>query len=658
MGAPTIAASGQASLTGQSTSVSFGNQNLASGTVVVVAVARSSAASISTTSVSDSAQTSFVKKTSIFAGASLGMDIYVGVLNKAVNTTYSVAAALSGSAILTIYAAILSPNASIDVIGTPNSGQSTSPNDQAIVNNAPDLSLFFVIADSGGGALSPGNNSTVFYSPNSAYLPGLFQSSLNGNTIETATLAIGVNWGAVACTFFTQSSGGGGGPPPPPPPPPSPPPPSSGTVIIPVPGLVNSGGGIGRVCVTRAIKNARFIASKNSLLTAAANSNPTSPFLGMSGSGFPGFNPSFIIPQTEPAAGYFSIIPQPILNQIEPVNGIGPGFFHTDANGNTVPDVQTGQNFGPLFSGQFIFVNIQFTSGGSTLAVPFTDLQTAMSYYQFALPIQSAYCQSYGPNTVTMNLTPLAFTVSLGTGNSFNDQSFSGVPNSGIQGWVDQIVTQFGLKAGNVCLVFLSPASVSNTDAPPNQVLGYHNISLGTGTAAPTPYVFVNVAGSPLAVLDTPLYYSLALSHETAETIVDPLANLSNPEVCDPCSGNCNVQWLNYFDINSNYLLSILQLGSSPTPPNAAFFTNAVVQPSSSTLCPPPANACAYSPNAPSGPLANFPATTNSVPGISVNDLTSLVGPVNLPAPLTTVQNFNKKLVATPLPGIQVIKMS
>src|SRR5262249_31782801 len=68
--------------------------------------------------------------------------------------------------------------------------------------------------------------------------------------------------------------------------------------------------------------------------------------------------------------------------------------------------------------------------------------------------------------------------------------------------------------------------------------------------------------------------YAHILSHEIAEMVVDPLANLQNPEVCDACAGNCNISLFSLFDQNCVFLGGTADTASSS---GFAFFINPVV---------------------------------------------------------------------------------
>ena len=69
-----------------------------------------------------------------------------------------------------------------------------------------------------------------------------------------------------------------------------------------------------------------------------------------------------------------------------------------------------------------------------------------------------------------------------------------------------------------------------------------------------TPYCYSLVFTENLTIADPGHFYADKLSHEIAEMIVDPKGDDSNPEVCDPCAGNCNNIWFTLFDNNGVYM--------------------------------------------------------------------------------------------------------
>lgn len=248
------------------------------------------------------------------------------------------------------------------------------------------------------------------------------------------------------------------------------------------------------LCVTRALKNARH------LQRTAPN----------------------ILPREEPAAGFGSRIPDPLLSRLHmPLAEADlrsvPGLAEA-LRQSPIPRRQAAASE-PLFNGTLVFVQISFRTNQGIVSVASKDLATAMSFARLAAAPISAYATQYGPNAIHVGAGPIAFSVSIPSGR-YNDQT--------LQGWVNAIMSQNGLPA-NTCIVILNPLGVVNTDADAGKgVGGYHNL-------ANVPYAFVNVMGSDLTVKDEANVYALALSHEIAEMVVDPRADLVNPEVCDPC---------------------------------------------------------------------------------------------------------------------------
>ncbi len=247
-------------------------------------------------------------------------------------------------------------------------------------------------------------------------------------------------------------------------------------------------------CVTRAIKNARHLQA-------------TAPH---------------ILPKEEPAAGFRSRVPDKILaglhtplpaSDLNRVNGLAAALQK-----HPVPRPRSSASE-PLFSGTLVFAQVAFRTSKGFVSVKPADLATAMDFTRLAVVPISAYATQYGPNRLDVAPQAVPFNADAGSG-TYNDQT--------LQGWVNAIVAQHNLPA-NTCVVVLNPPGVVNTDADPSQgVGGYHGM-------ANVPYAFVNIMGSGLTVKDEANRYALALSHEIAEMVVDPRADLGNPEVCDPC---------------------------------------------------------------------------------------------------------------------------
>ena len=233
---------------------------------------------------------------------------------------------------------------------------------------------------------------------------------------------------------------------------------------------------------------------------------------------------------------------------------------------------------GALFSGTLRFLHITYDLGpGGSLGVGPADLSMALRFAGLVSEPLQRYAGQYGTNRldVAPAAPPARFPVPSGR---FTDTT--------LQGWIGSLV-RAGTVAAGECAVVLAPPGVVNADAPADRgVLGYHG-------HADVPYIFVNVLGTGFSLADPDDLYALALSHEIAEMLVDPMADGSNPEVCDPCGPNCQTALRDYFGSNQRYL------GTTTAFPPAysyAFYLNAVVQPASAAACPAPMRACAYSP--------------------------------------------------------------
>ena len=231
-----------------------------------------------------------------------------------------------------------------------------------------------------------------------------------------------------------------------------------------------------------------------------------------------------------------------------------------------------------LFSGVIHFVSMTFRTSGGDYSVSGADLGVALAHAQASAPAISAYASQYGPTSVEVDSTILHSVADVPTG-KFNDAD--------VQGWVATIGQAAGIPPNDAIAILSPPKGVSNTDAPVSQgVLGYHGYGGGH------PYLFVNVLGTGLTLADEADAYALALSHEIAELVVDPAADLSNPEVCDGCGPNCRIVFRDYFDATGQYL----QTSTLFPLPSYGFFINAIVQPAHGSDCPPPDSACVYGP--------------------------------------------------------------
>jgi hypothetical protein len=305
------------------------------------------------------------------------------------------------------------------------------------------------------------------------------------------------------------------------------------------------------VCATRAIKNAKH------LQRVVPN----------------------LMPKDEPAEGFGSILPLTALASLHRADRDAKltGPFA----GVAFPRLLTA-GFKPLFSGTLFFVRVFFTvqnQNNAVISVSAADMTTALQYASRAVVPISEYASQYGPNSISVNSKILSFSVTL-PGNTYNDAQ--------LQTFVNMIASQQKLPS-SACVVILNPLGIVNTSGSlSNGVGGYHS-------KANVTYIFVNVAGQNLAISDPPFDYAGSVSHEIAEMVVDPQADVSNPEVCDPCGPNCVSTFLDYFDPSGTYIATSQQF---PPPFPYAFFINGIVQPSSSSVCSATiaASACSYAP--------------------------------------------------------------
>jgi hypothetical protein len=283
----------------------------------------------------------------------------------------------------------------------------------------------------------------------------------------------------------------------------------------------------------------------------------------------------------EPDHGWASVIPAHLLAQLH--RSLPDSFDDLPLDLDRLarvkfPAVQAATTE-PLFKGTIHFVQINFTvqTPPGNFAVPTADIETAVAYTAKAAAILSAYASEYGANELAVSQTVLVHDVTLASA-TYGEND--------VHTWVNTVKTANNLPAGT-CIAILNPTGVTNSAANPAQgVLGYHGKS-------EVPFVFVNVSGTNLTVDDANGFYAMALSHEIAEMTVDPSVDGANPEVCDPCAGNCNNQHLAFFDNDGRHL----GFATSLSPEFAyAFFTSTIAKPASVTACPAPESDCDYAP--------------------------------------------------------------
>ena len=230
---------------------------------------------------------------------------------------------------------------------------------------------------------------------------------------------------------------------------------------------------------------------------------------------------------------------------------------------------------GALFSGTVHFAQVTFQTSNGNVVIPTADMNLIVQYARHAIVPISRYAAQYGPNTVQVSPTLLTFTAS--PKNMYTDQD--------VQGWVNQMASTNGLPSDS-CIFLLSPRGVVIVGIGGN--IGYH-------LKANVPYAAAGVFATGLTLADNPDVYTMAVSHELAEMIVDPNADPANPEVCDGCDINCSHHPTRcYFDAHDGYLGS-----NQASPPNGfpfSYYICAVEKPAGAGACPASSANCAYQP--------------------------------------------------------------
>lgn len=307
-------------------------------------------------------------------------------------------------------------------------------------------------------------------------------------------------------------------------------------------------------CHTRALKNARH-------LHAAA---PT------------------LFPVDADADGFGTGLPLEMLRNLHRLAPDAHALRHHPAVAATLRlhplPAPNGTVSGSLLSGTIYFAQISFVTPAATHAIAADDLATVLSYARRAIIPIRKYVQQYGELNVAISPTVLAKTVRLHSAR---------YTDSDLQRWVNELADESSLSADS-CIFVVSPHGVSA-----------HNISANAGyhSKAHIPYIVAGIHATGLTITDRADTYAMAVSHEIAETIVDPDLLVTNPEVCDPCDLNCGNLTRCYFTTAGSYLGS-----NRRSPPGGfqyAFYTCAVVRPAGAADCPASAANCAYRPSEP-----------------------------------------------------------
>jgi hypothetical protein len=231
---------------------------------------------------------------------------------------------------------------------------------------------------------------------------------------------------------------------------------------------------------------------------------------------------------------------------------------------------------GWVFSGTVHFAQLTFrTPGSGDFVVPTVDMNQIVQYAQHAVVSISEYAAPYGTNAVNVDSRLLTKTVTL-SGTSFTDAQ--------LRDWVNDLASDNHFFSAD-CIFVVVPQGITAPGVGGNA--GYHNRAI-------TPYIVAGVFANGLTLADNADVYAMVVSHEIAEMVVDPDANLSNPEVCDPCDVNCGNLTRCYFDRFDNFLGS-----NQSTPPGGmafSYYTCGIVRPRGAANCPAAAQDCQYAP--------------------------------------------------------------
>jgi hypothetical protein len=263
-----------------------------------------------------------------------------------------------------------------------------------------------------------------------------------------------------------------------------------------------------------------------------------------------------------------------------------------------------------MFQSSFHIINIQWndplTSAIVGPALSSSDLNTMNNYLQYALSQIKQYVSlEYGVSSSTVGSTYNNIS------NTLPNTGSNVITSSQIGTAVDQLCSILGISSSDCVIVpvLYGGIYIQYDGYTGGSYAGFHSVT-PNGRPFVVFTVFAGTGFSPLTLLDSSAQYATSLSHEVTETIVDPRANWSNPEVCDPCASNCGTTYLDAFDINSNYLSSFT---SSNLPPiGTLFYISAICKKASVLQCPAPSQSCAYS-NLPPSAISSTPIPTTPI---------------------------------------------
>jgi hypothetical protein len=230
------------------------------------------------------------------------------------------------------------------------------------------------------------------------------------------------------------------------------------------------------------------------------------------------------------------------------------------------------------FSGTIHFAQITFQTPGRSFVFQTADLNQVISYAQRAARPISEYAGQYGANSIVISPTILGHTVRL---------SSTSYTRADLISWVNTIASDNHLPS-NSCIFVVSPQGVSSRGVGGNS--GYHD-------KANIPFIVAGVFATGLTLADSADVYAMVVSHEIAEMVVDPNVVSTDPEVCDPCDVNCSNLTRCYFDMFDGFLGS--NQNSPPSGFTFAYYSCAIAKPAGASACPASASDCQYAPPVP-----------------------------------------------------------
>lgn len=244
-----------------------------------------------------------------------------------------------------------------------------------------------------------------------------------------------------------------------------------------------------------------------------------------------------LAPPDLPLERIVEAIPLPVLERLHIPIEVDPSHPHPARTrfAAYAPQIES-LPFGGMFQGTLYFVQLKAQVyvrrehqpvPGAEYFISDADMATAIEYATVATKAIHQYASLYGPNSIAVDPHVIPFSVRVP--NPVWDSPM-GIYDAGtFQGWVEDIRTENQIPDGS-CVVVLNPSGLNNTWADVNNAAGYH------ASTPRGPYIFCYTGGRNWTIDDAKWEFANVLSHEIAETVVDPAGLNGAPEVCDPCA--------------------------------------------------------------------------------------------------------------------------